>query len=61
MAETHVVFALRAKRAEVSGYIHDMEKKVKVWIAMSASATPDKVQISGNSISMAAILSVAAS
>lgn len=29
MAETHVVSALRAKRAEVSGYIHDLEKKVK--------------------------------
>jgi hypothetical protein len=31
MAETHVVSALRAKRAEVSGYIHDLEKKVKTW------------------------------
>src|ERR1700690_1110322 len=29
MAETHVVSALRAKRAEISGYIHDLEKKVK--------------------------------
>jgi hypothetical protein len=29
MAETHGISALRAKRAEVSGYIHDMEKKVK--------------------------------
>jgi hypothetical protein len=29
MAETHVISALRAKRAEVSGYIHDLEKKVK--------------------------------
>ena len=27
MAETHVISALRAKRAEVSGYIHDLEKK----------------------------------
>ena len=61
MAETHVISAFRAKRTEVSGYIHDMEKKVKVWIAMRASATPDKVQISGNSIFIAAILSVAAS
>ena len=26
MAETHVISALRAKRAEVSGYIHDLEK-----------------------------------
>ena len=31
MAETHVVSALRAKRAEVSGYIHDLEKKIKNW------------------------------
>jgi hypothetical protein len=29
MAETHVISALRAKRAEVSGYIHDPERKVK--------------------------------
>jgi hypothetical protein len=29
MAETHVISALRAKRAEISGYIHDLEKKVK--------------------------------
>lgn len=29
MTETHVVSALRAKRAEISGYIHDLEKKVK--------------------------------
>lgn len=29
MAETHVISALRAKRAEVSGCIHEMEKKVK--------------------------------
>ena len=28
MAEPHVVSALRAKRAEVSGYIHDLEKKI---------------------------------
>jgi hypothetical protein len=31
MAETHAISALRAKRAEVSGYIHDLEKKVKIW------------------------------
>jgi hypothetical protein len=31
MAETHVVSALRAKRPEVSGYIHYLEKKVKTW------------------------------
>ena len=36
MAETHVVSALRAKRAEVSGYIHDLEKKVKTWRARLA-------------------------
>jgi hypothetical protein len=29
MAETHVISALCAKRAEVSGYIHDLEKKIK--------------------------------
>src|ERR1700688_896185 len=29
MAETHVISALRVKRAEVSGYIHELEKKVK--------------------------------
>jgi len=29
MTETHVIFALRAKRAEVSGDIHDLEKKLK--------------------------------
>ena len=33
MAKTHVISALRAKRAEVSGYIHDLEKKVKTWRA----------------------------
>jgi len=36
MAETHVVSALRAKRAEISGYIHDLEKKVKTWRARLA-------------------------
>ena len=28
MAETHVVTALRAKRAEISGHIHDLERKL---------------------------------
>jgi hypothetical protein len=28
MAETHVLSALRLKRAEISGYIHDLEKKI---------------------------------
>ncbi len=36
MAETHVISALRAKRAEVSGYIHDLEKRVKIWRARLA-------------------------
>jgi hypothetical protein len=36
MAETHVISALRAKRAEISGYIHDLEKKVKTWRARLA-------------------------
>ena len=33
MSESHVVSALRAKRAEVSGYVHDLEKRVKTWRA----------------------------
>lgn len=36
MTETHVVSALRAKRAEISGYIHDLEKKVRTWRARLA-------------------------
>jgi hypothetical protein len=28
MAEPHVVSALRTKRAEISGYIHELEKKI---------------------------------
>jgi hypothetical protein len=28
MTETHVVSALRAKRAKISGYIHELEKKI---------------------------------
>ena len=31
MAESHVISVLRAKRAEVGGYNHDLEKKVKTW------------------------------
>jgi hypothetical protein len=33
MVESHVISALRAKRAEISGYIHDLEKKVRTWRA----------------------------
>jgi hypothetical protein len=33
MTETHVVSALRAKRAEISAYIHGLEKKVDAWRA----------------------------
>jgi hypothetical protein len=33
MSETHVVSALRKKRAEVAGHVHDLEKKVKAWRA----------------------------
>jgi hypothetical protein len=29
MSETHVVSALRRKRAEISGHIHDLEKRIK--------------------------------
>lgn len=36
MTETHVVSALRTKRAEISGYIHDLEKRVKTWRARLA-------------------------
>src|ERR1700736_6668910 len=28
MTDTHVVSALRLKRAEISGYIHDLEKRI---------------------------------
>jgi hypothetical protein len=28
MAETHVISALRLKRAEISGHIHDLEKRI---------------------------------
>jgi hypothetical protein len=33
MTELHVVSALVAKRAEISAYIHDLEKKVSTWRA----------------------------
>ena len=36
MAELHVVSALRAKRAEISAYIHDLEKRVATWRARLA-------------------------
>ena len=36
MAEPHVVSALRAKRAEISAYIHDLEKKITTWRARLA-------------------------
>jgi len=37
MAETHVVSALRAKRAEIAGHIHDLEKKLARYRASLAS------------------------
>jgi len=36
MAETHVLSALRDKRAEIAGYVHDLEKKAKTWRARLA-------------------------
>jgi hypothetical protein len=36
MAETHVISALRAKRAEISAYIQGLEKKVENWRARLA-------------------------
>jgi hypothetical protein len=36
MSETHVVSALRSKRAEISGHIHDLEKRAKSWRARFA-------------------------
>ncbi len=36
MADPHVISALRAKRAEVSGYIHDLEKRVRAQRAKLA-------------------------
>jgi hypothetical protein len=37
MAETHVVSALRTKRAEIAGHVHDLEKKVATWRARLAN------------------------
>ena len=31
-----MIFALRSKRVEISGYIHDLEMKVKTWRARLA-------------------------
>ena len=36
MTETHVVSALRKKRAEISGHVHDLEKKVRTYRARLA-------------------------
>lgn len=36
MTETHVVSALKKKRSEVAGHVHDLEKKVKTWRARLA-------------------------
>lgn len=36
MSETHVISALRAKRAEISGHVHDLEKRSKTWRARLA-------------------------
>jgi hypothetical protein len=36
MAKTHVISALRAKRAEISGHVQDLEKKVKTYRARLA-------------------------
>jgi hypothetical protein len=33
VTESHVVSALRAKRAEISGYVRDLEKKARIWRA----------------------------
>jgi hypothetical protein len=33
MSEPHVVNALRSKRAEIAGYIHDLERRVRTWRA----------------------------
>jgi hypothetical protein len=37
MAETHVVSALRTKRAEIAGHVHDLEKKIATWRARLAN------------------------
>ena len=31
MTEAHVVSALKAKRAEIAGYVRDLEKRVSTW------------------------------
>lgn len=36
MSETHVVSALRKKRSEVAGHVHDLEKKAATWRARLA-------------------------
>jgi hypothetical protein len=36
MTETHVVSALRKKRSEVAGHVHDLEKKIATWRARLA-------------------------
>src|ERR1019366_7341546 len=36
MSETHVGSALRKKRAEVAGHVHDLEKKVRTYRARLA-------------------------
>jgi hypothetical protein len=36
MAKTHVISALRAKRAEIAGHVQDLEKKVKTYRARLA-------------------------
>jgi hypothetical protein len=36
MTETHVVSALRKRRSEVAGHVHDLEKKVATWRARLA-------------------------
>src|ERR1700694_31016 len=36
MSKTHVASALRKKRTQVAGHVHDLEKKVKTWRARLA-------------------------
>ncbi len=36
MTEPHVVSALRAKRAEISGYLKELEKQIRAWRASLA-------------------------
>jgi hypothetical protein len=37
MAEPHVLSALKAKRAEIGGYIHGLEQKMRKWRARLAN------------------------